>query len=174
MTPSPAQRVLITAGGSGIGHAMATAFVAAGSRVWITDVDAAALDLCPASWQRSLVDAADEPAVAALFGEIEKSWGRPRRSLRQRRHRRPDRLGGGYRSGRLAAMRVGQSGGCVSGVEVFGAVDETTASRRHCHHLVDRRHLRQSATRAVRGGQVGRHWPDEDTRDRGWPPPYSR
>ena len=75
MTASPVQRVLITAGGSGIGHAMATAFVAAGSRVWVTDVDPAALDVCPASWQRSLVDAADESAVAALFGEIEKSWG---------------------------------------------------------------------------------------------------
>jgi NAD(P)-dependent dehydrogenase (short-subunit alcohol dehydrogenase family) len=69
------QRVLITAGGSGIGHAMASAFAAEGSQVWVTDVDAAALARCPDTWKRSEVDSADEPAVAALFGEIEKDWG---------------------------------------------------------------------------------------------------
>ena len=38
-----AQRVLITAGASGIGLAMARAFAAGGARVWVADVDAVAL-----------------------------------------------------------------------------------------------------------------------------------
>lgn len=75
MTADKQQRVLITAGGSGIGHAMASAFAAEGAKVWVTDVDAAALAKCPESWKRSEVDSADEAAVAKLFGEIEKAWG---------------------------------------------------------------------------------------------------
>lgn len=68
-------RVLITAGGSGIGQAMARAFADAGWRVWVTDIDAARLASLPEGWGRSLVDAADEAAVAALFSEIEATWG---------------------------------------------------------------------------------------------------
>ena len=44
-----AQRVLITAGGSGIGHAVATAFEAEGAHVWIADTSNEALSTCPAS-----------------------------------------------------------------------------------------------------------------------------
>ncbi len=40
-------RVLITAGGPGIGYAMAEAFTEAGAKVWITDVDANAIAGCP-------------------------------------------------------------------------------------------------------------------------------
>ena len=68
--------VLITAGGNGIGWAMGQAFAAAGFRVWVTDVEAASLDACPAEWQKSLVDASDETQVADLFAEIHKTWGR--------------------------------------------------------------------------------------------------
>ncbi|MES0824155.1 SDR family oxidoreductase [Ruegeria sp. SCP11] len=68
-------RVLITAGASGVGRAMAQAFDAAGAKVWVADVDKAALDDCPAYWHRSDVDVADETAVAALFAEIESEWG---------------------------------------------------------------------------------------------------
>lgn len=68
-------RVLITAGASGIGKAMATSFAAAGARVCVTDVDAAALEACPAAWDRRPVDAADEPAMAALFASLEDAWG---------------------------------------------------------------------------------------------------
>lgn len=67
-------RVLITAGGSGIGLAMAQAFDAAGHQVWITDVDQVALDAAPDHWRRSLVNAADEPQVAALFLDIYAHW----------------------------------------------------------------------------------------------------
>jgi NAD(P)-dependent dehydrogenase (short-subunit alcohol dehydrogenase family) len=75
MTAQPRNRVLITAGGSGIGHAMASAFEADGAEVWVTDIDGAALAACPNSWQRSEIDAADEPSVADLFAQIEETWG---------------------------------------------------------------------------------------------------
>ncbi|MCR9127263.1 MAG: SDR family oxidoreductase [Rhodobacteraceae bacterium] len=69
------RRVLITAGASGIGRAMADAFAATGAAVWITDVDAAALDACPGSWHRTCADVTDETAMAALFAEIARTWG---------------------------------------------------------------------------------------------------
>lgn len=68
-------RVLITAGASGIGYAMAEAFTEAGASVWVTDVDPDAIAGCPNSWRTSQVDAADEGGVKALFGEIESTWG---------------------------------------------------------------------------------------------------
>lgn len=69
------QGVLITAGASGIGRAMGEAFAAAGWRVWVTDVDQAALDAVPGDWQRTQADVSDDRAMAALFGKIEREWG---------------------------------------------------------------------------------------------------
>ncbi|MEL7300290.1 MAG: SDR family oxidoreductase [Pseudomonadota bacterium] len=63
------KRVLITAGASGIGRAMAERFAAADYEVWVTDVDAAALAACPPDWQARAVDAADERAMAGLLAE---------------------------------------------------------------------------------------------------------
>lgn len=63
-------RVLITAGGNGIGKAMADAFDAAGFEVWITDVNGQALDLLPAQWHTRQVSAVDEPAVAGVLAEM--------------------------------------------------------------------------------------------------------
>ena len=68
-------RVLITAGASGIGRAMAEAFAAAGARVWVADVDATALEDCPADWGRTVCDVSDEGSVAALFGEVVAGFG---------------------------------------------------------------------------------------------------
>lgn len=68
-------RVLITAGASGIGHAMATAFAATGAEVWITDIDQAALDTAPKTWRKSQVDVSDETAMQALFQDIAAQWG---------------------------------------------------------------------------------------------------
>jgi NAD(P)-dependent dehydrogenase (short-subunit alcohol dehydrogenase family) len=68
-------RVLITAGGSGIGHAMAEAFAAAGAQVWVTDVDAAHLGRIPQGWRGTVADVTDEAAMAALFDEIGAEWG---------------------------------------------------------------------------------------------------
>lgn len=70
-----AKRVLVTAGGSGIGRAIATAFAAAGFQVWVTDLNAAALADLPTDWRATVVDAADEAGVQALFDEIQTHWG---------------------------------------------------------------------------------------------------
>lgn len=67
--------VLITAGGSGIGRAVAEAFAATGARVWITDISQSALDSCPTEWQRDCLDAADPVAVSELFQRVQKTWG---------------------------------------------------------------------------------------------------
>ncbi len=75
MATGDSRRVLITAGASGIGKAMAEAFAAAGDRIWVTDVDPQALDACPAGWKRSRVDASDAIAMADLFKDIEAAWG---------------------------------------------------------------------------------------------------
>ncbi|MEJ6479312.1 MAG: SDR family oxidoreductase [Octadecabacter sp.] len=63
-------RVLITAGGSGIGHAMAQAYDAAGWDVSITDVDADALAACPPNWTSHHADAANETAMADVFAGL--------------------------------------------------------------------------------------------------------
>ncbi|WP_281856108.1 SDR family oxidoreductase [Litoreibacter halocynthiae] len=65
-------RVLITAGGSGIGFAMGQAFAEAGAQVWVTDLDVSAV---PDGWRASTVDASSEPAMSALFQEVETEWG---------------------------------------------------------------------------------------------------
>ena len=69
------QQVLITAGGSGIGLAMAEAFAAAGADVWITDVVAEHVDAVPSGWKASLVDASNEEEMASLFKDIADQWG---------------------------------------------------------------------------------------------------
>ncbi|WP_037316018.1 SDR family oxidoreductase [Ruegeria halocynthiae] len=68
-------RVLITAGASGIGKAMAEAFDASGANVWVADMDHAALARCPSHWRQSHVDVSDEGAVATWFSEVEADWG---------------------------------------------------------------------------------------------------
>lgn len=70
----PAARVLVTAGASGIGAAIAHAFAATGARVWVADIDAAALAACPDTWRADRVDVSDEQAVAALFGRVRDNW----------------------------------------------------------------------------------------------------
>ena len=68
-------RVLITAGGSGIGHAMATAFAASGAKVWVTDIDEKRITDLPERWTGSVVDASSEGAMSDLFSDIESQWG---------------------------------------------------------------------------------------------------
>lgn len=63
------RRVLITAGASGIGLAMAQAFAALGDEVWVTDVDGAAIAALPAGVKGRLCDAADEARVAEIMAE---------------------------------------------------------------------------------------------------------
>ena len=65
------KRVLVTAGGSGIGHAMATGFDAAGFDVWVTDVDEAALAAVPSNWSAVRCDASNEAEMVALFARLD-------------------------------------------------------------------------------------------------------
>ena len=69
------QRVLITAGASGVGRAMAKAFAATGARVWVADLDRDALAACPTDWKTSEVDVSDETGVEAMFAQILSDWG---------------------------------------------------------------------------------------------------
>lgn len=69
------QRVLITAGASGIGRAMAEGFAETGARVWVADIDGDALAGCPSDWGRNRVDVTHEPAMATLFDDIAREWG---------------------------------------------------------------------------------------------------
>ncbi len=68
-------RVLVTAGASGIGRAIAEAYAREGARVWVTDVDREALASTPENWGAAEVDVRDEAGMKALFGEIEAAWG---------------------------------------------------------------------------------------------------
>ena len=69
------KRVLITAGASGIGLAMAQGFAAGGARVWVSDVDEAALAALPAGLRSSAVSVTDEIAMTHLAAEIAAEWG---------------------------------------------------------------------------------------------------
>lgn len=68
-------RVLITAGASGIGLAMAEAFDRDGWQVWIADLDGVALAAAPQAWGKTRLDVTDEAAVSVLFAQIEAEWG---------------------------------------------------------------------------------------------------
>lgn len=71
----PDRRVLITAGASGIGRAMAQLFSDAGWNVWVTDVDPDALARCHAEWRMDCVDVSDVSAMADLFARVSRDWG---------------------------------------------------------------------------------------------------
>jgi NAD(P)-dependent dehydrogenase (short-subunit alcohol dehydrogenase family) len=69
------RRVLITAGANGIGLTMARAFAANGDRVWVTDVDPAAIAATPEGIRATLCDASSEPDMTALFAAVATDWG---------------------------------------------------------------------------------------------------
>ena len=70
------RRVLITAGANGIGLVMARAFASLGDRVWVTDVDDAAIAALPPGIRGTLCDASDEASMDLLFAEMARDWGR--------------------------------------------------------------------------------------------------
>jgi NAD(P)-dependent dehydrogenase (short-subunit alcohol dehydrogenase family) len=78
LRPQPGLRVLVTAGASGIGRAIAEAFAAAGARVGLCDMDAAALDDARAAMPGAVAveaDVTDDSAVAGLAAAMERELG---------------------------------------------------------------------------------------------------
>ena len=69
------RNVLVTAGASGIGKAMAEAYEVNGDNVWIADSNKEQLNNCPKKWKKSHTDVRDERAVKKLFEYIENDWG---------------------------------------------------------------------------------------------------
>ena len=68
------RKVLITAGASGIGKAMAMTFEVNGDNVWIADSNKEQLDNCPKEWTKSHTDVRDVRAVKKLFENIKNDW----------------------------------------------------------------------------------------------------
>ena len=78
LRPTPDLRVLVTAGASGVGAAIACAFHEAGSRVHVCDVDRSALDRLNADAPGitgSMADAAVAADVDLVFDDVEGTLG---------------------------------------------------------------------------------------------------
>jgi NAD(P)-dependent dehydrogenase (short-subunit alcohol dehydrogenase family) len=76
--PIDGQRVIVTAGAAGIGRAIAGQFMAGGARVFICDVEAAALDEFRTAHPRAgatIADVSDAHQVDHLFAEAAKFLG---------------------------------------------------------------------------------------------------
>ncbi len=69
------KRVLITAGASGIGLAMADGFDGAGYDVWVTDINADTLAQCPPHWTTRRVDVTSDQGMRNVFQELATAGG---------------------------------------------------------------------------------------------------
>ncbi|CAN5780606.1 SDR family oxidoreductase [soil metagenome] len=75
MVPPKGLRVLVTAGASGIGRAIAEAFLEAGGRVHVSDIDEAALAALPEAMGRTSGDAGEEADVGRWMREVFSGLG---------------------------------------------------------------------------------------------------
>lgn len=69
------RRVVITGGASGLGLAMARAFLAEGDRVAVCDADPAAVEAVPAGLRAEVADVTDASAMEGFLAGIEAAWG---------------------------------------------------------------------------------------------------
>ena len=69
------RRVIITGGASGLGLAMAQAFLGQGDRVAVCDADPAAVAALPEGLRAEVADVTDEAAMAGFLGRVEADWG---------------------------------------------------------------------------------------------------
>ena len=106
------KRVLVTAGGTGIGRAIAAAFLSSGARVWICDIDAHALAATKDAYPNlggSRTDVAQEAAVDAMFAAIEQAFGGLNVLINNAGIAGPHEPNRRAGSCRLATLRRGQS-----------------------------------------------------------------
>ncbi|TMH98183.1 MAG: SDR family oxidoreductase [Betaproteobacteria bacterium] len=68
-------RVLVTAGGAGIGRVIAQTFADHGARVHVCDIDGEALKVLPKEMTRTVADVAKLPDVDRLFSDVERKLG---------------------------------------------------------------------------------------------------
>ncbi len=68
-------RVLVTAGGAGIGRVIAQTFVEHGARVHVCDIDEKALKTLPKEMTRTVVDVAKLADVDRLFDDVKRNLG---------------------------------------------------------------------------------------------------
>jgi NAD(P)-dependent dehydrogenase (short-subunit alcohol dehydrogenase family) len=54
---------------------MAEGFAAIGARVWVADIECAALASCPQNWRKTNLDVTDDAAMKAMFADIAQDWG---------------------------------------------------------------------------------------------------
>ena len=69
------RRIVITGGASGLGLAMARAFLAVGDRVAVCDADPSAVAAVPEGLRAEVADVTDPSAMQAFLGGIEADWG---------------------------------------------------------------------------------------------------
>jgi NAD(P)-dependent dehydrogenase (short-subunit alcohol dehydrogenase family) len=69
------RRIVITGGASGLGLAMARAFMGQGDRVAVCDADPAAVAAVPDGLRADVADVTDEAAMGRFLGQIEADWG---------------------------------------------------------------------------------------------------
>jgi len=158
------QHVFITAGGSGLGLAMAQGFLANGAKVAVTDIDQAMLDAAQSAHPDLICfhcDASDETAMHKVYESLRQSW---------------DRLdvviaNAGIAGPTAAVENVSLDDWkrCLA-VNLDGAflatslapLDERSRRRRHDLNVIHGRAVWLSVPVSIRGGKMGDHWFDEN------------
>src|SRR5207247_8776704 len=74
-TSAKGLRVLVTAGGAGIGRVIAQTFADHGARVHVCDIDGEALKVLPKEMTRTVADVAKLPDVYRLYSDLERKLG---------------------------------------------------------------------------------------------------